>query len=52
MYPVILYMIDIRPQVLLECLVLPFRLAICLRMVRIAEPPLNAQVVAECYPEI
>ncbi len=44
-------MIDVRPQVLLEGLVLLFRLAVGLRVVRGAEPPLNAQVVAECCPK-
>jgi hypothetical protein len=44
-------MINVRPQVLLEGLVLLFRLAVGLRVVRSAKPSLNAQVVAECCPK-
>ncbi len=48
MYLVILLMIDVRPQVQLEDLLLPFSLTVNLRVVRGTELPFDAQVVAEC----
>jgi hypothetical protein len=44
-------MIDVRPEVLLQGLVLPFGLTVDLRVIRGTELLLDAQVVAECHPE-
>ncbi len=51
MYPIILLMIDILPQLLLDGLVLPFGLTISLRVVHGIELPFDAKVMAECCPK-
>ncbi len=51
MYPVVLQVVEIRPEILLQGLILLFGLPICLRVVRSAELLFDAKVVAECCPE-